>query len=96
MIHQRKAISIFLIFPHFRFPLLRMTNEELVTDTEKARIAAHIIQEAPPGEFNEVWNDARILLNDDNLMGNLAPAASQYHKDQLLAVQYDASLPKVS
>lgn len=71
-----------------------MTNEELVSDTEKARIAAHLVQEAPPGEFNEVWNDARILLNDDNLMGSLAPAAAQYHKDQLLAVQYDSSYPK--
>jgi len=74
--------------------IVKMTNEELVTDTEKARIAAHLIQEAPPGEFNEVWNDIRILLNDDNLMSNCAPAASQYHKDQLLAVQYDSSLPK--
>lgn len=73
-----------------------MTNEELVSETEKARIAANLIQEAPPGEFNEVWNDTRILLNDDNLMSSLAPAAAQYHKDQFLAVQYDSSLPKVS
>ena len=73
-----------------------MTNEGLVTDTEKAKIATHLIQEAPPGEFNEVWNDVRVLLNDDNLMANCAPAAAQYHKDQLLPVKYDNGSPKVS
>jgi capping protein alpha len=72
-----------------------MTTEELVTDTEKAKIAAQIVQEAPPGEFNEVWNDTRVILNDENLMASLTPAVAQYHKDQLLAVQYDSSLPKV-
>lgn len=73
-----------------------MTQENLVSDTEKARIATHLIQEAPPGEFNEVWNDLRILLGDDNLMSSCGPAAAQYNKDQLLPVQYDSSLPKVS
>jgi capping protein alpha len=72
-----------------------MTQDQLVSDTEKARIATHLIQEAPPGEFNEVWNDIRILLGDDNLMANCTSAAAQYNKDQLLAVQYDGSHPKV-
>ncbi|KAI6176180.1 F-actin-capping protein subunit alpha [Aphelenchoides bicaudatus] len=70
-----------------------MTQEQFVSDTEKTRIATHLIQEAPPGEFNEVWNDIRILLNDDALMGHCTPAAAQYNKDQLLAVQYDSSSP---
>lgn len=73
-----------------------MTQEELVSDTEKVKIASNLIQEAPPGEFNEVWNDIRILLNDDTLMNNCTMAAAQYNKDQLLAVQYDSSFPKVS
>jgi capping protein alpha len=73
-----------------------MTQEQLVTDTEKTRIASHLIHEAPPGEFNEVWNDVRILLGDDNLMNSCQSAAAQYNKDQLLAVQYDQSLPKVN
>ncbi|KAI6221130.1 F-actin-capping protein subunit alpha [Aphelenchoides besseyi] len=65
-----------------------MTTEEMVTDTEKLRIAAQLVQEAPPGEFNEVWNDVRVLLSDDNLMSQCTPAAAQYHKDQLMAVRY--------
>ncbi|KAI6181190.1 F-actin-capping protein subunit alpha [Aphelenchoides besseyi] len=51
-----------------------MTTEEMVTDTEKLRIAAQLVQEAPPGEFNEVWNDVRVLLSDDNLMSQCTPA----------------------
>ncbi|EGI60606.1 PREDICTED: F-actin-capping protein subunit alpha [Acromyrmex echinatior] len=53
-------------------------GDAVIPDQEKVRIVSDFILHSPPGEFNEVFNDVRVLL-------------AQYNKDQLTPVKIEGS-----
>ncbi|CAG2118951.1 unnamed protein product, partial [Medioppia subpectinata] len=62
-------------------------SDKQLSDSEKIEIITRFILHAPPGEFRDVVNDVRQLLNDDQLLKEKASSVfSQHIKDQLTPV----------
>ncbi|KAJ3195957.1 hypothetical protein HK101_010550 [Irineochytrium annulatum] len=57
------------------------------TDEEKLEILRKFILDSPPGEINDVFNDVRVLLENDDLLHNGASGAyQQYNTENFLHV----------
>ncbi|TGZ70968.1 hypothetical protein CRM22_002886 [Opisthorchis felineus] len=62
--------------------------EDTITPEERASISARLVLLAPPCEFNEVFEDVRVISGDHpTTQKKLAAATAQYNRDQMIPVK---------
>ena len=58
-----------------------------MNDSEKKELIKRLILSSPPGEVNEVFNDVRALIEDDNLfLSAVLQPLAQYNAENLITV----------
>ncbi|XP_003226623.3 F-actin-capping protein subunit alpha-2-like isoform X2 [Anolis carolinensis] len=63
-------------------------GDHLVAKLEKAQLVSRLVKQAPPGEFNEVFSDLRMLVDDDGMMCEEAEnLCAMHNKDHFTPVQ---------
>ncbi|KAK6903129.1 F-actin capping [Kwoniella mangroviensis CBS 8886] len=59
---------------------------------DKCKLAAKLVEQSPPGEINDVINDIRAIINDDEaLMPHVLPTLKAYNLAQLHVVDHVAA-----
>ncbi|KAL1921017.1 uncharacterized protein VTP21DRAFT_11652 [Calcarisporiella thermophila] len=59
-----------------------------IPSSQKLEIASRFLLESPPGEVNDVFNDIRVLVNDDDLLQEgIVPALGEHNTDQLVTAR---------
>ena len=67
------------------------SEDQPLSDADKASIASEFILHAPPGEFKEVLSDIRELLGNDDILTGASAAFCQYNKEQMSQVKVEGS-----
>lgn len=61
-------------------------------EVDKGKIAANFLLHSPPGESTEVWQDLKVLLDDEQVIrSKVLPALIKYNKEQLTPVTVENS-----
>lgn len=67
-----------------------------ISDEEKVRIAGQYLLASPPGEFNDVFNDIRVLIGNDALLQRgVSKQFEQYNSEQFTPVDMPGQNYKV-
>jgi len=69
---------------------------DAISDEEKVKIAGGFLLNSPPGEFNDVFNDIRVLIGNDQLLQRgVSKVFEQYNTEQFTPVDVPNQSHKV-